>query len=171
MKQCKVEDCNKKHRGKGFCHEHYNEWYRSQFQCSIKDCNGKYFASGYCGGHYFLFKKYGDPLFKSRRSPGEGYIRKDGYKVTFKNRHIFYEHRNVMESIIGRPLYPNEIIHHIDKNPLNNSSENLLITDKHKHPSLHSNPKEKCIFCDNEEFVKQMCKRHYHREWRKSHFK
>ena len=47
------------------------------------------------------------------------------------------KHRQIMEVIIGRKLLPIEHIHHIDKNPLNNSPENLKIVTNNKHTSIH----------------------------------
>lgn len=37
------------------------------------------------------------------------------------------EHRLVMEKVLGRPLDPAEVVHHIDGDPLNNSPENLRL--------------------------------------------
>lgn len=37
------------------------------------------------------------------------------------------EHRWVMEIVLGRKLSPNEIVHHKDGDPLNNSPENLVV--------------------------------------------
>ncbi len=37
------------------------------------------------------------------------------------------EHRVIMEKYIGRNILPEEVIHHIDKNPRNNRIENLIL--------------------------------------------
>ena len=48
-------------------------------------------------------------------------------------------HRWVAEKNIGRKLKPNEIVHHIDGNKLNNSSENLQIfSSQDEHQKLHN---------------------------------
>lgn len=48
------------------------------------------------------------------------------------------EHRRVMELIIGRPLLPTEIVHHIDGDKTNNAPENLLLlSGQSEHMRLH----------------------------------
>lgn len=38
-----------------------------------------------------------------------------------------HEHRVVAEQILGRPLQPGEVVHHIDGNKRNNAPENLMV--------------------------------------------
>lgn len=58
------------------------------------------------------------------------YANRDGYVL---------EHRLIMESIVGRYLTPEEIVHHRDKNRLNNTKENLfLFPDNASHLRFHS---------------------------------
>jgi hypothetical protein len=61
----------------------------------------------------------------------DGYLRQ---KINGK-RKLF--HRAIMESIIGRELSRDEIVHHRDGNKNNNSPCNLMITTRKEHPSLH----------------------------------
>lgn len=49
---------------------------------------------------------------------GHPYPRLSGY---------IYEHRLVMESVLGRYLEPQEVVHHIDGNKSNNEPSNLLL--------------------------------------------
>lgn len=59
-------------------------------------------------------------------------------------------HRFVMERHLGRKLTSDEIIHHIDGNPLNNSFDNLLLTTRREHRKLHQKIREwKCNWCSN----------------------
>lgn len=54
---------------------------------------------------------------------------KDGYIM---------EHILVMESLIGRHLCDNEVVHHINKQKTDNRKENLVLMTKSEHMSLHS---------------------------------
>lgn len=51
MKTCSIEGCGKPHEGRGFCKEHYQQWYR-----------------------------YGDPLARFRAVRGSGWRDRAGYK-------------------------------------------------------------------------------------------
>lgn len=48
-----------------------------------------------------------------------------------------FEHRLVMEKVLGRALTPEEIVHHKDEDGLNNSPDNLELTTSHDHQHMH----------------------------------
>lgn len=65
-------------------------------------------------------------------------VNKDGYvKFTTgpnKDREL---HVVIMEERIGRRLLPDENVHHIDRDPSNNSEDNLALVTKAGHGRLH----------------------------------
>lgn len=72
------------------------------------------------------------PFAKSRKK--RGILRREGYVL---------EHRLVMEHILGRYLLPTEVVHHKDRNKLNNSPDNLeLFSSNAEH--LHVELSGKC---------------------------
>ena len=53
-------------------------------------------------------------------------------------RRKIYEHRLIMEKILGRILLPEEQVHHMDYNPKNNNPENLISFESgSKHITFH----------------------------------
>jgi len=62
-------------------------------------------------------------------SQGHRYIRLGGVTRAL--------HRVVAEQSLGRPLQPDEIVHHIDGDPLNNNPSNLAVVSRQEHFLLH----------------------------------
>ena len=47
-------------------------------------------------------------------------------------------HRVIMARHIGRPLRADEVVHHLDRDPLNNELSNLALMDRAQHEALHA---------------------------------
>jgi len=62
------------------------------------------------------------------QSPGHPYATLKGYVA---------EHRLIAEKIIGRYLRPDEVVHHKNKNKLDNSDSNLMVMTVSNHIKLH----------------------------------
>lgn len=51
-----------------------------------------------------------------------------------------YKHVIVAEEILGRPLFPQEVVHHRDLNKLNNSPDNIMVfASNSDHTRFHQN--------------------------------
>lgn len=63
--------------------------------------------------------------------------------------------RILMAEILGRPLDPEEQVHHKDGNPLNNSPDNLEVVPFREHQKRHSKYHDKYMICPvcNKEFL------------------
>lgn len=67
---------------------------------------------------------------RRRQGSGKGYRKVGGV----------HEHRAVAEQMLGRPLRPGEVVHHIDGDKRNNAPENLaVLPSQSEHMRLHLN--------------------------------
>lgn len=111
---------------------------------------------------YPSYEKYGRGRFCSKRCARTGKfasrwiggkrINHNGYIVIRMPNHpnavngYIFEHRLIMEKKLGRILKPNEIVHHIDHDKLNNDFSNLIILSKKEHNLQHTKDGRICIF-------------------------
>jgi hypothetical protein len=68
---------------------------------------------------------------------GYRFIRMPTHPYAHDNKYI-PEHRVIMERYLGRYLAPDELVHHIDGDKLNNQLENLLIVSMAQHRRIHN---------------------------------
>lgn len=91
---------------------------------------------------YFLWKK--GVLLGARKErvliSNYYYIMNPAHERANKKGYI-PEHVAIMEELIGRHLNPEEIVHHIDHNSLNNNLDNLQLMTAHDHLSYHAKQK------------------------------
>lgn len=81
-----------------------------------------------------------DNISKSKTGVGVGYsVKPSGYiEITMGENKGRLQHVVLMEAVIGRKLFSNECVHHIDHNKQNNSIENLQLMTRAEHSRLHA---------------------------------
>jgi hypothetical protein len=67
---------------------------------------------------------------------GEGW-RAGNYIDVRVNGKRYPKHRWIAQQILGRELPPNEDVHHINWNPIDNRPENLYVCFKPEHRKIH----------------------------------
>lgn len=78
----------------------------------------------------------------NQRGTGKGWL-EQGYRFVKHQGRRKALHRVIVEEREGRELSRNEIVHHVDHNPLNNDPSNLVILNRAEHARLHSGGKRR----------------------------
>lgn len=127
---CLVPNCGKAvNRGRGrWCSPHSlsRPQQPGDSKCMSSVCDRAATSKGVCGGHYNRLKAGTDihtPLLV--REPSEWYVGGRGYVIKSNGNRPLYQHRVVMEEMLGRKLLPHESVHHKNGIRDDNRPENL----------------------------------------------
>ena len=109
--------------------------------CTVDGCERPTYCKQLCSLHYGRQKRTGEvgPALPLKAANGEGcWILKNGYRyyqVTVSGvKTKIMEHRQVMEAHLGRPLWPDENVHHINGVRDDNRLENLELWSSSQPP-------------------------------------
>lgn len=109
--------------------------------CAVKTCKRPTERDIYCNAHYLRVRTHGDPqegrpitVRKGSYIDNRGYVRipANGHPNGHKNGSML-EHIKVMAEAIGRPLFPDETVHHKNGVRHDNRPENLELWSG-RHP-------------------------------------
>lgn len=128
---CERPSCGNPIRANGMCSKHYQSWKakedRKAARCAVDECERPAFKRGWCSLHYGRIRTMGKtgPPGLMRAPNGAGGRTGDGYITHRSGKRLIREHRLVMEQVIGRPLLPEENVHHLNGVRDDNRPENL----------------------------------------------
>jgi hypothetical protein len=146
---CAVEGCAARVHAYGYCNAHRARFTRygdplggprgarpdrratPVEPCTVQGCGGLQYRRGYCCAHHYRWRRYGDPLGGGKRRGAAGaagaawVMQRDGYVGRRVAGRLVREHRWVMERHLGRPLWPDEQVHHVNGDRTDNRLANL----------------------------------------------
>jgi len=73
----------------------------------------------------------------SKRWKGGNHIKEGYFMVWIGPRKYQKRCRIIVEQMIGRPLLPNECVHHVNKKRMDDRPENLMVLTNSEHLALH----------------------------------
>lgn len=130
--------------------------------CSVGDCIKIAEKRGLCGMHYRRWQRHGDVhAVAKRRKNGTGTVMKSGHISLNVSGRPQYEHVITAERALGHELPDGAQVHHVDLNPSNNDSDNLVICPSDAYHKLLHRRQRALNECGNADHRKcWVCKRY-----------
>lgn len=167
-RKCSILDCGRPLRARGYCAGHYRRLRNGEDlnapmttpkkitgDCTVENCESPQHAKGYCNFHYNRAWRGTTSIDAPRKflgEWGEWYLNSNGYLERTRRLPVSkgrgpkerqYQHRVVMEEILGRPLLPEENVHHKNGDRKDNRPENLELWSTSQPPGQRVEDKVK----------------------------
>lgn len=145
---CSIEGCDRQANAAQLCEMHYKrrqrglpDWdklipprMKRGGECAVDGCSRPVYARGHCTMHHQRVAVLGHadtgPAEPLKAAAGEGGDDGRGYRNITVGGKKYLEHRWVMEQHLGRPLWPDETVHHRNGQRSDNRLENLELWAK-----------------------------------------
>lgn len=148
MEKCSIDGCGRTLFCSGLCRSHYRRKdgdtnspirvNKHEGSCRVDQCPENARLKGFCQNHYRQFSRGSVPRMKYPKDlkikNAAGYIILGSNHRDNPTGKKVYEHRVVMEKILGRPLLAHENVHHKNGVRDDNRPENLELWSKSQPP-------------------------------------
>lgn len=126
--------------GRRYCKECHKKVQRERFREKYKT-KGRYrytITCMFCNELYNLAVRKDQKFCENCQKERLQFITKYHSTNQYENKFGQNKHRQIAESILKRKLTYNEVVHHLDHNPINNSLDNLILLHRKDHVALHN---------------------------------